>query len=222
MKILHMSDTHGYIKHISEKYDIIVHSGDILPDFYVPSGSKQILANNQLEWLYENANDIKSKINYKPFLFTTGNHDYLDSKIIESILIKCGVDAIDLTNKIISYNHLNFYGFPYIPYINGFFSNEKNPLEMEGECQLIESMLENYYVDVFVSHCPLKGILDKNKSGISCGCKQLYDIFSSLKDKPQCFLHGHVHNAYGEDYMDNMLINNAATKTKIINVNRRA
>lgn len=68
-------------------------------------------------------------------------------------------------------------------------------------------------MDILVSHMPPFGILDKNASGMKCGCPILS---KSVKErvKPRIHVFGHIHESYGHIFQDGVLFINAASLKK--------
>src|SRR5260370_30002414 len=150
MRILHGSDTHGNFPKLRGFFDVVVHSGDLLPD----SIDRSLSIKNQTDWVEEHINDFKTWLDGKPFLFTLGNHDFIPAELLEHILNSNGIKAYHLHDRIVSYGSANFYGFPYVPTIDGSYNYER----MHGKDMVVNidemvSHLNQTYVDVLVAHC---------------------------------------------------------------------
>jgi hypothetical protein len=81
---------------------------------------------------------FKEWIGEVPFLFVLGNHDFISPEHVETQLCANEIKAINLTNKLVNFEGDKFYGFPYVPYINGNFNY--------GIVQF-RKMIEDYYED---------------------------------------------------------------------------
>lgn len=217
IKLLHLSDNHGKLEKLQGRHDIVVCSGDFLPTFvHAWNGERKQEAAAQLLWLQEKAEEIKNWLRGAPFLFIEGNHGFLNPDLIEQQLRYYGINAINLTDKIVTYQGVNFYGFPYVPTINGVWNYECDLEEMQEKVDIMCEKLNETYVDVIVSHGPLSGILD---SGF--GSNILLDgiINKISKDlRPAYFFHGHTHSDYGITIKHDMLISNAATTQNLLQI----
>lgn len=219
MRIHHVSDTHGHFKDLKGYADIIVHSGDFCPDLTAIYSDRAKL---QEEWLKLTRGTIKKWLNGKSLFFVLGNHDFISPKIFEQILRDAGIDAHDLTEKVVSYANTNFYGFPYVPPINGKFAYELGIPQMEDRVQAMQDVAKVSYIDVVVAHCPPHGCLDY--------CFHQYQRFgnsvlsNALDYKwdedllPQALLVGHIHTSNGITMRNGVLVSNAATSQNIVEI----
>lgn len=219
LRICHISDTHGNFPKLKGNYDLIVHSGDFFPNYHVMNRNitKEILF--QREWLNDNLYKIKTWLQKRPIIFILGNHDFLSPSLMENILVEYGIDAINITDKIISFNEINFYGFPYVPIINGVWNYEKNLSEMEIEVNKMVKQLNKNYVNVLVTHSPLYRFLDLTDSNDLIGntiVTNALDFKLNKSRHPTHLLHGHCHEANGLSIKGKMLISNAACTYHII------
>lgn len=64
-------------------------------------------------------------------------------------------------------------------------------------------------VDVLITHGPPDGILDRNRTGSCCGCREL--LYRVLEVKPRLHVFGHIHEAAGQTEIDGTRFVNAAT-----------
>jgi len=222
LRICHVSDTHGEFPHLHGRYDVVVHSGDFFPN------SAAMMHKNltqemafQLDWLSQNIRNIKLWLQGRSFLFILGNHDFLHPQLMAQTLATEGIAAINLTEQVISYENVNFYGFPYVPPINGMFNYEREIPEMEFEAEKMVKALNNSYVDVLVTHAPLYQILDLTHGNDTIGSTVITNVLDYKMNKehlPSYLLHGHCHEANGLAIRGEMLISNAACTYHIIEV----
>lgn len=222
MRIAHISDTHGRFFEPKGYYDAVVHSGDILPDpppevFLTGSPEKY-----QFEWLSERVEDFRLYYGRKPFFYTPGNHDWINSFSMEELLQSNGINAHCLQDKIVSVNNVNFYGFPYIPPINGRFAYETVLDDMVQRVDEMVSKINNTYVDVIVAHCPPAGCLDlefSQRQRFGNGPMATALDFKINPDMmPGYYLTGHIHGSKGVAMRNGMLVSNAATTSQIIEI----
>jgi Icc-related predicted phosphoesterase len=223
MRICHTSDTHGGFPKLHGPYDIVVHSGDFFPNSHAlyNNGDKQAEATFQSEWLCLNIRNMKKWLQESPFLFVLGNHDFMNPDAMESLLRTEGITAINLTDKIITYDNVNFYGFPYIPYISGDWNYEREIPEMQVEVDKMVTELNNKYVDVLVCHAPIHGTLDKTWGNEVVGSSVIanaLDYKISKDTMPSYYLHGHIHEAHGIAIRNNILVSNAGTTQHLLEI----
>ena len=224
MRIMHVSDTHGYFPELEGEFDAVVHSGDFhafnkresyegrqveLDPNRTPKKRKAEIE-FQKEWLFDKIPTIKDWIKGKPFLFCSGNHDFFNPC---AMLNDNGIEAIDLDNKVVEYMGYVWYGFPYVPMIRNSWNFEREPTDLKREVQTFVARLKNHGkldgLDILVAHCPMSGILDKAKRSI--GNKHMNSAVSyQLQKLPKAYLCGHVHPDNGLESMGEMIVSNAA------------
>jgi len=225
LRICHVSDNHGILRPLYGNYNLIVHSGDFFPD---PPGKpifKKEIGKWQLEWLEDNIEDFIKWVGNNPFLFTLGNHDHADPNEVESLLKSYGITAFCLHDIIFKFKDIVFYGFPYVPYINGQFAYELNSTDMLKAVKYMVDKINNApysnLVNVLVCHCPPFKILDLSYSKANLGNTAMLDAINlNIKSNrlPEYYLTGHVHNSAGIIYKNNILFSNAATTRHIIEI----
>lgn len=233
MKIMHVSDTHGYFPELDGEFDLVVISGDFLPNKFVHvfcSRSKECYMYErkfQYEWVFQNAEKIKLWTKNKPIVFCMGNHDFFNPC---RLLKDMGVYIVDATDQFHAVLGANFYGFPYVPILNGIWNNERSGQDMHDEIQKMQKRLIDLNkfgsIDVFIAHCPPYGILDR-VGNENIGSVHLANLLTySFPKLPKLFLCGHVHESNGLMEMDEMKISNAAIgngqlgqRPRLLNIN---
>lgn len=220
LRFLHVSDTHGSLPKLKGKYNLVIHSGDFFPNSYEVINRNLIReAAFQLDWLNQKLRTIKDLLDGDLFLFIPGNHDFLHPDLMEKTLVSAGINAINISEKIITVGEFKFYGFPYIPDIGGTWNYEKKIPEMEIEVDKMVSALNETHVDVLVTHAPLYQSLDLTHGNETVGSTVIanaidYKINQNMLPKVIC--HGHVHENCGVTVRNNILISNAATTQHIL------
>lgn len=169
MKILHLSDTHGKHRELTDMQsaDILVHSGD----FTLSGGDMEAL--DFIEWLCD--------LPYKHKLFIAGNHD---DCMLDASLEGLPDDVHYLSDRDITIDGISFFGIPMFVVFEG---------EDLKEIEHYEQIPEN--IDILITHRPPLGILDSVDDNIHYGSSILLDKVSKIKPKMHMF--GHVHSAYG-------------------------
>ena len=180
IKILHLSDTHGMHRRLTElpSADILVHSGDFTMMGTMPE------ALDFLDWLCD--------MPYRHKVFIAGNHD--------TCLYKAYVNGLDdnvyyLSNSGVVIEGLYFWGVPL------FMEDCINEQQDKNFSDIPDS------TDILVTHVPPLGILDID-DGIHYGSKVLLERIKQIK--PELHLFGHIHRANGVFRNDVTAFSNAA------------
>jgi Icc-related predicted phosphoesterase len=219
MRLLHISDTHGQFKPLRGSFDIIVHSGDLPPDPPKSMGQNK-LGPWQLDWVKNNIAEFKEWLQGKPFLFCGGNHCFYNPYRFEELLNEAGIKAICLHNKITSFEGVKFFGFPFVPPINGSFAYETDNETMIKHCDYMSKLMNETYVDVIVAHCPPYNCLDANPlDGHHFGNRTMCDLLDyklTKKMRPKWYLCGHIHSANSITVRNGLMVSNAARTQHII------
>jgi len=223
MRLCHVSDTHGGFPRLHGKYDAIIHTGDFCPNsHHVMTGNKVQEAVFQMRWLEDHVADLKQQIQGHPYFFILGNHDFFNPQMVEAFLNSEGIRAFDLTDKVVTYSGVNFYGFPYVPAIGGNTWNyEREHPAMMDEVDKMVPILNATYVDVLACHAPLNKCLDLSYGNQLLGNAVMANALDFKLDKekvPANYLCGHIHEAHGLTVRNGMLVSNAATTYQIIEV----
>lgn len=167
MKILHISDTHGYHCFMQSlpPADVLVHSGDFT------FGGSEEEALDFLNWFLDQP--------YRHKVLIAGNHD--------DCLYDSEIEGLDPNCHYLCYSQVEidgvkFFGLPMFVEddINGLYEKEISKIPAD--------------TDVLVSHQPPKGILDYD-DGIHYGSTGLRAQVEEIK--PHLHLFGHIHKAHG-------------------------
>lgn len=206
MKILAISDTHGYHSklNIDESVDVIVCTGD----FSNARGARNVYESEEfLGWF--NSLNIKHKI------LVAGNHDtdlerkYLASlkgeQTIEEYLKIKYPNITYLQDSSVVIDGIKFYGTPWCPmfYNWAFMENES---VLRKKFSKIESD-----TNVLLTHTPAYGILDYANGNI-CGSNALLEKIKKLK-KLKYHIFGHIHESGGTEAIG------TKNKTKYVAIN---
>jgi Icc-related predicted phosphoesterase len=177
MKIIALSDTHGFHDQITiPSGDVLVYAGDFGVTY--ESRLKQLV-----KWFAKQPHPIK--------LFVPGNHDTLFETEWDNSrekLAEVGVDT--LMNSGLTVDGTHFWGYPFVPPINGMWAFER-----DADFRRYASGKIPPTVDVLISHSPVYMTLDLANTGYRYGCPILEK--KVLKVKPRVFICGHIHEAYG-------------------------
>ena len=191
MKILHISDTHGFHNRFpDEKFkdiDVVVHSGDC--SNYKDAYRNAIEVADFIEWY----KDVPVK--YK--IYVAGNHD---TSIERKRITKEDFEAngiIYLENSFVNIDGVKFYGSPITPTFGEWaFMKARDKTH-----QVWEAIPED--TGVLIVHGPPKGIRDLSfyRQGKleMCGDLALYKRCQALKSKLKLVCFGHIHDMDGVD-----------------------
>jgi Icc-related predicted phosphoesterase len=222
MRILHISDTHGSFNQLIGPFDVILHTGDLLPNFpAIMSGDKNKEIECQANWISQNISHFKKWIGDNTFLFVAGNHDFTPSQRIVDILVDNNIKAVNITEKFHQINDKKFYGIPNINKMVGRWAYESTPEEMLKAFNKYKSVLSMYRrIDVVAAHMPLYGMLDFTRRFERMGSTVFLEEFNKLDytNLPSVYAHGHCHECFGVAVHRGMIVSNAATTQNVIEI----
>jgi len=209
-RIVHVSDTHGYLTALPTDAELVVHSGDFLPNRTF--GIWSIETAYQPKWIDDNIEKIKRWLNDRPLLITHGNHDFID---VAHFLKFHGVDAHCLDDVRYVHDSYVFHGFPHVPAFSAMWNYETSNSELTARTQAID--LEG--VNFLVAHSPFHGVLDRNQKGQRCGSVPMRQYLQNNRYVPEYYLCGHIHESHGRQaWSRGMIVYNSATIQQVIDV----
>lgn len=180
MRILHLSDTHGCHRRISDlpEADVLAHSGD-----FCMVGSEQEVF-DFLNWFCD--------LPYRHKIFICGNHD--------DCLYGANINGLDdnvhyLCNSGIEIEGLKFYG---VPMFMGDCVTDRQNLNYN------KIPIDT---DVLITHAPAYGILDFDDS-INYGSEVLLQAVTNVN--PRIHLFGHIHKQHGITTIETTTYSNGA------------
>ena len=189
MRILHISDTHGFHSTFPESrfdgIDVVIHSGDC-SNYYNPIINEQEVR-SFIEW-YRNV-PVKHKI------YVAGNHDTSIERRLVTPAHFAEAGIIYLENTSTTIDGIKFWGSPHTPTFGEWAFMKKR----EKINRVWEIIPED--TDVLIVHGPPKGVrdlsFDRNNNLEMCGCSAL--MKRCLVIKPKLVAFGHIHNMDGVD-----------------------
>lgn len=177
MKLICISDTHSSHRSLQlPEGDMLIHAGDVSNQGHL----KEIRAFNT--WL--------ERLSYAYKLVVAGNHDWLFELYPEQAR-ETLTAATYLENEGVVINGLKFWGSPVSPWFCDWAFNVHRGKPIRQVWQQIP-----IDTDVLIVHGPPYGILDQNRQGEHCGCKDLLERI--LDVRPQLVIFGHIHEGYGQ------------------------
>lgn len=189
MKILHISDTHGFHGMFPDErfegIDMVIHSGDC-SNWRDPYRNEPEVR-NFIEW-YKSV-PVKHKI------YVAGNHD----SSIERRMVTPGdflaAGIVYLENQFTIIEGLGIYGSPITP----TFGNWSFMKAREKTHQVWQAIPDK--TDILIVHGPPKGVRDLSFDAHGelqmCGCSSLMKRCYALKDTLKLCCFGHIHNMEG-------------------------
>lgn len=230
LSICHVSDNHSAFIPLSPGAEVIVHTGDLLPN--ASRGNRNIEPGFQERWVRNNIEKFKKWLDGRPFIYTAGNHDFL-ANLVE-ILCEHGMEAYDINNRRLEFRGFNFYGFPYINYICGEWNYELTSPEMHSKIRELKDNLSG--VDILCAHSPPYNILDSTyvfmdsegnmdySMGARYGNQHLADLITykwdEIENPPRYILVGHCHDSHFEEEKFGIYFSNAATTSRLIKLEK--
>lgn len=184
LKILHISDTHGFHKQVPlEKFDgvdVVIHSGDC--SNWRDGARNSVEVFDFLEWYM--TVPVKHKI------YVAGNHDTSIEKRMFTKENFTDRGIVYLEHNSITICNTHFFGSPYTPTFGEWaFMKARNKIN-----KVWGTMPKN--IDVLITHGPAKGVRDLSEeydgSLKQCGDSALMKWI--FKHQPKAHLFGHIHN----------------------------
>ena len=191
MKILHISDTHGFHRRLKElpEADVIVHSGDITMN----GGTDEAL--DFMEWFCD--------LPFAHKVFIAGNHDFcLHGGEPDGLDANCHY----LCNDSVEIEGLTFYGIP--------LSVEDS---ISGSIQRNYAAVPER-TDILITHQPPLNILDFSEK-YHYGSPELRA--QVMKLRPKAHLFGHIHDDAGLIASGDIIFSNGAVLTGSYKMNLR-
>lgn len=192
LKILHISDTHGFHNQFSpytwDNVDVVVHSGDCSNVMSPYLNEHEV--RNFIEW-YKHV-----PVQYK--IYVAGNHDTSIERrcVTKQDFTDNGI--IYLENEEVVIEGVKFYGSPITPTFGAWAFMKKREKTHE-----VWQMIPDD-TDVLIVHGPPKGIrdlsYDRNGNLEFCGDESLVKRCRKLGDTLQLVCFGHIHNMEGVLY----------------------
>lgn len=195
MRVFVCSDLHGndiIIKKLSqiENVDLILIAGDI--------GGKDGFDISFQEAVEKQKEDLKFLNSFLstldiPSLFILGNDDWLEADDYSHYLM-----------EPLTINEYTFIPFEMVPFTPFNTNREFSELDIAVE-------LDKLNVDgntVIVGHAPPYGVNDMLYSGECVGSTAIREFL--VNNSILLYLHGHIHEQYGLDYLSNTLVCNAS------------
>lgn len=180
MIIIAISDQHGLLDFPCPKADLLIHAGDICPDFRMPRGPAYSWT--QESWL---ANKWAPWLGGQRTVATLGNHDFAS---------RYGVPKMIHIDKLVEVDGIKIWLSPWSNEFCGW-AWMMDPLVLKARYDLIPDG-----TDIIVSHQPPYGygdvsIFPQPDGDMHCGSKELLAAIERVK--PKAVVNGHIHGGHG-------------------------
>ncbi len=178
MRIIALSDLHGYSNVTVPDGDVLVIAGDL-----TSHGTIGQLV-EFCAWL--------DTLPHKLKLVVAGNHDAcLMSEPELSIALLEDSGVVYMQDIALTIDGVKFYGSPWMPEYNKWYFM----LDPGSELNKYRRMIP-LDTNVLITHCPPYGILDYSNTRVFYGCRSLLNRIEKLNDL-QVHIFGHIHEQHG-------------------------
>jgi len=199
MKIVCISDIHGYLPEDLPDGDCLVIAGDI-----TPATNHEV--RYQAHWLEDRFNLWLDFLPYKHKVVIAGNHDWVFDTHPEMVpKLNCHY----LQNSSVTLDGIKFYGYPETPIFFSWAFNQPHERLVEIASKIPDD------TDCLVTHGPPYGILDEitdprlGDIGNPLGCRALRERIDQLPNL-KLAVWGHIHSGHGIEKRDKTTFVNAS------------
>lgn len=191
MRIVAISDLHGYLPATVPRCDLLVIAGDVCPDFEGSGNRARAKAlrvsEQQADWLQSAFAPWISRLPAAAAVMCWGNHDYVGEELPTDLL---NLPVVLLTDNSCLIQGLTVYGTPWTTFAPTMWAFDVTADQVAARSLAIPSD-----VDILVSHGPALGVLDATLSGERAGSPALLEATKRIE--PRLHLFGHIHEARG-------------------------
>ena len=191
MRIVCISDTHGRHDRLTlPPGDLLIHAGD----FTRHGKLEEVDPFN--DWLGRTSHLYRHKV------VIAGNHDFCFQQHPAEARARL-THATYLEDAAVVLDGIKVYGSPWQPFFGGWAFNLHRGEPLAAVWAKIPADTH-----ILVTHGPPEGVLDRNKWGDLCGCRDL--LMRVYEVRPRLHVFGHIHEAAGRDEVDGITFVNAA------------
>lgn len=196
MKITIISDTHGSEGVLNlPGGDILIHCGDFTGGWKTTPIEQQF----QMAMFFDSWLSVQP---YKHKILIAGNHDFVCEQRTDYFRTHMN-SCIYLQDEMVEIEGFKIYGTPWQPWFHDWAFNVRDD---EKRAEIFSKIPEG--IDILMTHCPPKNILDKTVHGFNVGCPELLKRVLHVKPKIHCF--GHIHECAGQIKIDETIFINAS------------
>jgi len=191
LRIVCVSDTHAnHRKTVIPDGDLLLHAGDLT-------------GHGRLEDV-EDFDRWLGTLPHRHKVVIAGNHDFCFQE--QAVEARARItNAVYLEDEMVKIAGVTIYGSPWQPWFGGWAFNLQRGPELATVWSKIPAS-----TDILLTHGPPEGILDRNRRGDCCGCRDL--LHRVLEVRPRLHVFGHIHEAAGRTHIDGTTFLNASTQ----------
>jgi len=189
MRIVAMSDLHGYLPESVPAADLVILAGDVCPDtrWTARPALRQLAAREQANWLETTFAQWLVRLETGRVILCWGNHDYVGELPVEELP---SFNADVVTDAEVSVAGLRLYAMPWTCTVPGVWAFDIRPSQLAERTALIPDG-----IDILVTHGPPRRVLDRIVTGERVGSEELAAAVARVR--PSLHVFGHIHEARG-------------------------
>jgi len=177
LRIVCVSDTHGK------------HRKTMIPDGHILLHAGDLTEHGKLDEV-EDFNRWLGSLPHRHKIVIAGNHDFCFAERPYEARARI-TNALYLEDTATEVEGVKIYGSPWQPWFGGWAFNLPRGPELAAVWAKIPDD-----TDILITHGPPEGILDQNRRGDCCGCRDL--LGRVLELRPRLHVFGHIHEAAGQ------------------------
>ena len=181
MRIVALSDLHGYLPPNVPAADLVLIAGDVCPDAAGPG--------DQLFWLHHHFAPWAERLRARAKVMCWGNHDFV-GEMLPASSRALPVEAV--TDRKVSVLGLTIYATPWTCTVPGVWAFDVQPKQLAVHMEKIPDG-----IDILMTHGPPYGVLDRVVSGHRVGSTALAAAVARVG--PRLHVFGHIHEARGQE-----------------------
>ena len=189
MRLVAISDLHGWLPPEVPACDLLIIAGDVCPD--VPGSglraSLAVAAEHQAAWLREQFTPWVERQDATDIVMCWGNHDYVGE--MPGIVPELPLHL--LTDEGARVQGLSVYASPWTSFAPDIWAFDVPAPELDGYMRRIPDG-----IDVLITHGPPFGVLDRVHTGVHAGSEGLLDAV--MRTRPRIHIFGHIHECRGQ------------------------
>jgi len=189
MRVVAISDLHGWLPPDVPECDLLIIAGDICPDAPGTESRAQLNASaeHQARWLRERFIPWVERQAAREIVMCWGNHDYVGEvpAVVPPMPLRL------MTDEAQEVSGLHIYASPWTSFAPEVWAFDVPPATLAGYMGRIPAGL-----DVLVTHGPPKGVLDRVRSGVHAGSDALLKAVALTQ--PRLHIFGHIHECRGQ------------------------
>jgi Icc-related predicted phosphoesterase len=189
MRIVCVSDTHSFHDRLTVPGgDLLLHAGDL-----TRHGHLDEVADFD-RWL--------GRLPHRHKVVVCGNHDFCFQEQATRARGRI-TNAVYLEDEAVTVEGVKIYGSPWQPFFGGWAFNLRRGPDLAAKWAMIPDDTQ-----ILLTHGPPEGVLDRNRSGDPCGCRDLLERVLAVR--PRLHVFGHIHEAAGRVDLDGITFVNAS------------